>query len=87
MDCSIGLWNGARERKHQRESMLGDADGVAAGRIHYQDAAACGRVHVHVVHANSGASYHAQALGFVEKFCRNACGATHDKAISGGEFV
>ena len=54
----IELRDGARQRQQQRESMLGDAHRVAAGRVHYQDAAARGFFDVYVVDAYAGAAYY-----------------------------
>src|ERR1700693_4915731 len=66
--------------------MFGDADGVAAGGVHYQDAAASGGIHVHVVYANSCAADDAEAVGFVEKFGGDAGGAADDQAVGVGNL-
>ena len=62
----VELRHGARERKQQRESVFGDADGVAAGRIHHQHAAARGGFDVHVIYADAGAADNFQIGGFFE---------------------
>ncbi len=86
LDGGVGLRHRAREGQHQRESVFGDADGVATGSVHHQDAAVSGGVHVHIIDANSGAAYDAEAVGFVEEFGGDAGGAADDEAVSVGDF-
>ena len=56
----VGRRNRARQRQHQRDRQLGDADAVRAGGVHDEDAAfGCGG-NVDVVDAGAGAGNHPQ---------------------------
>ena len=47
--------------------MLGDADGVSARRVHHQNAATRGGIHVHIVHADTRAANDAQLRRFFQQ--------------------
>ena len=56
MGRGIGFGYLASERHHERERMLGSGDGVAIGRVHDHDAAACGGGDIDIVDADTGAA-------------------------------
>ncbi len=66
--------------------MLGDADGISAGRIHDQHALAGGGVEVDVVDAHAGASDHYQALGVLQQLSRHLRRAAHQQSIGVAYF-
>ena len=54
----VGGGHRARQRQHQRQRVLGDADAVAAGRVHDENAPRAGRGEIDVVDSGSGAGNH-----------------------------
>ncbi len=81
----VGRRHRAGEREHQRERVLGDADAVAAGRIHDQDAARAGRVEIDVVDAGAGAGNHPKFRSGGEQLLVNFRRAAHDERVGVGE--
>ncbi len=65
--------------------MLGDADGIAARRVHDQNAAAGGGVEIDVVHTDAGAADDAEPRGGAEERVGNASGAADDERIGIGQ--
>ena len=57
-----------RERHEQGDGVFRGGHGVAAGRVHHDDALAGGRGHVDVVHADARAGDGAALAGLVEEF-------------------
>jgi len=82
----VGLRDGPRHGEHQRQGVLGDADGIAAGRVHHQHAFLGGGFDVHVVHADAGAPDHLQARGAFEQLRVRLHGAPHDQRRGVAQF-
>jgi hypothetical protein len=59
-DVCVGLRNLTGSRKQERKRMFSRGDSVSSRRIQYDDAAACGRFDIDIVHAYAGTSDHAQ---------------------------
>src|SRR5262249_33305429 len=69
----------------QGDGVLGGADGVAAGRVHDDDALARGGGDVDVVHADAGAHDGAQPAGVVEQVGGDPRAAADDQAVGGAD--
>ena len=67
--------------------MLGDGDGVAAGRIHHNDAACCSCGNIDAVHADAGAANDFEVGGRVENVFGDSDGAAHENGMGGGEMI
>ena len=63
---AVGGGDVAGQGHQQGDGLLGGADGVAAGRVHDQDALARGGGDVDVVDADAGPDDDAQAAGLVQ---------------------
>ena len=87
MNRGVGLRHGTRQAEHQRERVFGDANGISAGRVHHQDAATRGGIHVHVIHADAGASDHAKLRGLFEERGRDFRRAANHQTIGVGDFA
>src|SRR5947208_2459279 len=87
------LQAGARERDvpgqghHHGDGVLGGRDGVAAGRVHDDDAAARGGGDVDGVHADAGPDDGPQLAGVFEQVGGDPGGAADDDAVGGAEGV
>ena len=78
---SARLRNGARHRKHQRDRVLRDRNGIAARRIHHQHAGGGGGRQIHVVDAHAGAADHAQLRRLLQHVRRHLHGAAHHQRV------
>ena len=67
----------------QGDGLLGGADGVAAGRVHDDDALARGGGHVDVVDADAGPDDGPQLAGVLEQLGGDAGVAADDDAVGG----
>ena len=65
----------------QGDGVLGGADGVAAGRVHDDDALARGGGHVDVIHADAGADDGPQLAGIFQQLGRDLGAAADDHAV------
>ena len=61
--------------------MFGGGDGVAAGRVHHNDAPARGGVHVHIVDTDTGPSDDFELLRGVDDFLGHLGLAADDQAF------
>ncbi len=75
------LGNLSRQRKYQRQRMLGRRDRVSVRRIHHHHTPRCGRFHIDVVHTDPGASDN------LELGCRVQQLARHLGSRSNGQRV
>jgi len=75
------------ESQHQGQSMFGDADAVAAGRVHDQHATMCGSLDVDIVDAAASPADYLEALGFVEEVASHLGGAAHNEGVGIGDFA
>ena len=82
---AVGAGDVASEGDEQGEGVLGGGDGVAAGRVHDDDAALGGGVEVDVVDARAGARDHLQAVRVREGVGRDLRLAAHDEALVASE--
>src|SRR5207249_3191216 len=71
--------------QQQGDGVLGGADGVSAGRVHDDDAAAGGGGHVDVIDADAGAGDGPQLAGVVEQVGGDLGAAADDAAVGGAE--
>ncbi len=85
MHAGVGGGHVAGQRHQQRDGLLGGADGVAAGRVHDDDALARRRCHVDVVHADAGADDDAQPARILQLSRRDARVAADDDAVGGAD--
>ncbi len=75
----------AGQRHQQRDRVLGGADGVAAGRVHDDDALARRGSHVDVVHSHAGADDDAQPARVLQLGRRDARVAADDDAVGAAD--
>ena len=67
--------------------MLGGRNGISAGRVEHDDAAARGRLNIDIVHADTGAADHAQSRSGIQNFCGHFGFTAHnDGAEVGNEM-
>lgn len=66
--------------------MLGHRDGIAARRIHHEDARRRGRVEIHVIHADTGAPDDAQLRRLLEHIGVHLHGAAHNQRLAVGQM-
>ena len=85
MHGGIGGRHFSRQRDHQADGELGDGNGVCAGRVHHDDAAARGCLGVNVVHANAGAANHAKLGSVLKKCVVHLHRATDDERVGIGQ--
>ena len=76
----------ARERQHETDGQLRDADAVGARRVHHDDAARAGGGNIDVVHAGARAGDGAQLRRSVDQRSGDFRGAAHDDGIGVGEI-
>jgi hypothetical protein len=67
--------------------MFRDGDGVAPGRIHNQDARACRRIQINVIHADARAADHAQPGRFLQQFASDLHRAPYHQRIAIGDML
>ena len=82
---AVGAGDVAGEGHEQGERVLGGGDGVAARRVHDDDAALGGGLEVDVVHAGAGAGDDLEASGVGEGVGRDRGLAAHDEGLVAGE--
>ena len=87
MHGGVGAHQVTRQRQHESEGVLGDRDGIAAGRVHHHDAALGGGVEIDVVHAHAGASDDAQLGGLVHHGGIDERGRAHQYGVRSGQFA
>ncbi len=81
----VGGGDEAGDGHEQGDGLLGGADGVAAGRVHDDDALARGGGDVDVVHADAGAGDGPQLAGAFEQLGGQGGAAADDDAVGGLE--
>ncbi len=75
----------AGEREHEADGELGDGDGVGAGRIHDDDAAAGGGFGIDVVDTHAGAANDAQLRRLLHQRVVDLHGGADDERVGVGE--
>ena len=83
---AIGGRDEARQRQHERERMLGDADAVGARGVDHEDAAGAGGRDVDVVHAGAGPGHNPQLRRGVEQPGVHLRGASDHQRVGVGEI-
>ena len=81
----VGGGDEAGDGHEERDGLLGGADGVAAGRVHDDDALAGGGGDVDVVHADAGAGDGPELAGVFEQVGGDRGAAADDDAVGGLE--
>jgi len=81
LHAGVGLGEAPGQGEDHRQGEFAGRDGVSAGGVHHQDAAAGGGLEVNVVHARPGPSDDLEALGALEEFGRDLCAATHYQGV------
>ncbi len=76
-----GEWDVAGQGHHHGDGMLGRGNGVAAGRVHDDDAAPRGGGDVDIVDAHAGTNDGPQFARLFEQFRGDARAAAHDHAL------
>ena len=84
-DMGVGGGDVAGQRHEQGDGLLGGADGVAAGRVHDDDALARGGGDVDVIDADAGAGDGAQLAGIFEQLGGDGRAAADDDAVGEAE--
>ena len=74
----VGLRDFARGAEQEREGVLGGGDGVAAGRVHDDHAAARGGLDVHIIDADASAADDAQSCAGLQDGRGDFRFAAHD---------
>ena len=87
LHAGVGGGHRTRQRQHQREGVLGDADAVAAGGVGDDDAAGAGGLEIDVVDARSGARDDLQPISGVDDIFRDLGGAAHEQRVRVGDVV
>ena len=83
---AIGGRDEARQRQHERERMLGDADAVGARGVDHEHAAGAGGRDVDVVHAGAGPGHNPQLRRGIEQPGVDLCGASNHQRVGVGEI-
>ena len=78
-NARFGRRNFSRDAEQKRKRVLGRRDGISAGRIQDDDAAARGRFNIDIVHADAGATDHAQFAPGVQDIRGHFGLAAHDE--------
>ena len=82
---SIGGGHQARQRQHERQRVLRDADAVGPGRVDDEDAARAGGRDIDVVHAGAGAGHNPQLRRGFEQPGVDLRRAANDQRVGVGE--
>ena len=83
----VGGGKHARQRQHQAEGQLGDADAVGTGGVHDQDAARSRGGDVDVVDAGAGAGDDTEVWRRLDQRRGDLGGAADDECVSVGEIA
>jgi hypothetical protein len=67
--------------------MLGSGNRISARRIQHNDAAACRRLDIDIVHPNPGTPDHAQLRAGIQNISGDFCLAAYDKSAECGNNV
>ena len=82
----VGGWHRPRQRQHERERVLSDADAVAARRIHDQNPPRAGRGEIDVVDSGTGAGNYPKFGSGGEQPLVNLGRAANDKRVGLNEI-